>query len=477
MPFKLRPYQDRMITDARAALRKHRAVLIQSPTGSGKTAIGAYMASRVEKRGLRSWFTVHRDFLLEQTSQTYRRAGIAHSFIAAGRPGNPHALSQIAGIGTLRRRLDRYQPPDVCFIDEAHHLPAATWRKVFEWMPKTHIIGFSATPLRLDGAGLEDFFGNIVLGPEVGWLIENGYLSDYKAFAPSTPNMKGIHTRAGDYARDEIDDLMDTSEIIGNLVQHYRKHADGLRAVYFCVSIRHSEHVAASFTASGIPARHLDGSASTVERIQAARDFAAGKIKVLTNVDLFGEGYDLASQSGTEVAIECVGLARPTKSLMLHLQQIGRSLRIAPGKNHAVILDHAGNLMRHGLPDDERQWTLQGMKASSRKACGPPVRQCAECFGVCAAHCTACPYCGAAFVVEGRSVDELDKELEEINIIEARKARLREQGSAQSLDALVQLARARRYANPEKWASIIHAARQAKAASRADSQAAAYLRE
>jgi superfamily II DNA or RNA helicase len=162
-------------------------------------------------------------------------------------------------------------------------------------------------------------------------------------------------------------------------------------------------------------------------------------------VELFGEGYDLESQAGREVAIEAVGLARPTQSLTLHLQQVGRGLRVAPGKQHAVILDHAGNLLRHGLPDEDREWSLDGISKKRDGSSAPPVRQCMECFGVHAAALSACPYCGRVYAVEGREVQEVAGELQELDLIRMQMARKAEVKRARSREALMAVAMARGY--------------------------------
>jgi len=439
-------------------------VLAQLPTGGGKTVIAAKMTGNAAAKGLRAWFICHRDFLLQQTSRTFDRVGIPHGFIAAGYEFNHHHQVQICSIDTLKRRLDRLTPPHLFEWDEAHHIAAAGWTKVFQWAgPRPRHIGFSATPLRLDGKGLDDKFGDIVVGPSSLELIEQGFLSDYKAFAPSTPDLTGIHTRAGDYARDEIDGLMDDGQIIGDMVRHYRRYADGLRCIYFCVSIKHSEHVAATFNASGIPAMHLDGDSPTELRIKAAKAFGRGALRVLSNVDLFGEGYDLAAQANMDVSVEAVALARPTKSLGLHLQQIGRALR--PGKPHAIILDHAGNLMRHGLPDQEREWSLKGID-KNKKGGGPMVRQCPECFAVHEAHKMVCPYCGHVYEKSetgGRKVEEIEGELKEVDKVALRRSRQNEERQCRTVEDLVALAKRRGYRNPEKWAAFIFTYQQKRA--------------
>lgn len=467
----LRPYQSKIIDETRIALRSHPAVMIQLATGGGKTCIAATMLGTARERGKRAWFLAHRDFLLEQTSRTFDAVGIPHAFIAAGRMQDASEAIQIVSVQTLGRRLRRYQPPDLIVWDEAHHVAARTYRQIREWSNGARHIGLSATPARLDGKGLDKYFGAIVLGPSVSELIREGYLSAYRAFAPSSHiHLEGLHTVAGDYDRGELASVMDTGQIIGDMVRHYKSHAGGKRALYFAVSINHSQHIAATFQAAGVPAIHLDGNSTTAERIQAAQAFARGDIRVISNVDLFGEGYDLASQAGlpsaSEVTIEAVGLARPTQSLALHLQQVGRALR--PKPEPAIILDHAGNLLRHGLPDQPRTWTLAGIERGKKKdATTAPIRQCMKCFAVCSASCRACPECGTLFEIIGREVEEVAGELREIDRLAEEAARKDEQrrerseiGQAKTREALEAIARQRGY--KPGWVDYIMKAREAK---------------
>ncbi len=455
---ELRHYQSDIIDRTRAALARTRRVLIQLSTGGGKTAIAAFISSESRKRQRRVWFLCHRDFLLDQTALTFDSVELPYGFIAAGRPFNPAHAVHIGSVGTVQRRLDKLIAPDVFIWDEVKHIAAKSWASIFNWAPNSIHIGLDATPWRLDGRGLDDYFDEMVCGPSVSQLMASGYLSQYRAFAPSAPNLSGVHTIAGDYNRGELGTVMDDGTIIGDMVRHYRERADGKRCIYFCVSVQHSKNVVASFQANGISAAHLDSTSSSNIRRRAAISFASNECKVLANVDLFGEGFDLSSQAGSDASVECVGLARPTKSLSLHLQQIGRALR--PKDSPAIILDHAGNLLRHGLPDDRREWSLKGIdRRKTAQASGPAVTQCGSCFGVYRAGLMACPYCGVGRSLQAREVEEVAGELREIDRAamlarEAdRKAREKqEQFEARTTAELIQLARRRGYKNPGYWA-------------------------
>lgn len=458
---KLRDYQQKIIDETRAALRRVRRVLIQLPTGGGKTVVASFIVQSAEKKGKTVAFICHRDFLVDQTSNTFEKFGIDFSHVAAGRWMNLYSPVHVCMVATLRNRMKRIDPPDIAIWDEAQHIGAKTWHAIMdEWKDTIHL-GLSATPCRLDGKGLDAFFDEMVIGPSPNHLMEIGALNKYRAFCPSSPDMTGTKVRAGDYRREEVEDLMDKSVVIGDMVQHYKKIAPGTLAVYFASSIAHSQNIADTFNANGIPAKHLDGSHSTFERKQAAIQFANRELLVLTNVDLFGEGYDLAAQAGRVVRIETVGLARPTQSLSLHMQQIGRALR--PGDEPATILDHAGNILRHGLPDDDREWTLRGVVKTGNKS---TVKQCLECFAMYPISDNECPHCGSVPEASegggGREVEYQDGDLEEVDQKNRKMSKKVEEWECHSIGDLVALGKKRGYKHPEKWAAHLWTAKEAR---------------
>jgi DNA repair protein RadD len=467
---KLRDYQSRIIDDVRAALRRSRRVLLQSPTGSGKTALATFMSGETSRRGGSVWFVCHRAELIAQTSGTFRKFGIDHGIIAAGHALNLKKDVQICSIDTIKNRLMTLDGPSLIIFDECHHLGAAGWRRVQDHYPDAFNVGLSATPQRLDGKGLDQNFDEIILGPSVSWLIQNGHLSPYRAYAPSAPDMSNVKKRMGDFVRAEAEQVMDRPTLTGDAIAHWRKYADGMRSVAFAVTIAHSQHIAAQFNAAGIPAAHLDGGTPRSERSRIVSDFADGKIKILSNVDLFGEGFDLSAIAQRDVTIDCVMQLRPTQSLALHLQQVGRALRPGEGKT-AIILDHAGNIHRHGLPDDEREWSLEGAQKKKKAANDnepPPPVTCPGCFGqIRRPTPPACPYCGHQFAPDAREIKVAEGELHEITEAEKRairKRRLREQADAKSLQELVALGASRGYASPQAWAFKVWSNRRHRAA-------------
>ena len=454
--------QQLVLNDTRIALRTNRNVLVQAATGFGKTVLAAKMSGSANDKGKRLYFICHRSELIYQTHLTFNKVGIQHGFIAAGFTPEYHQKIQICSIDTLKRRFKDIPIPDLCIWDEAHHVGAAGWSAVHGFYDKAFHVGLSATPHRLDGKGLGQWFNHMVCGPSVSWLIDNKRLSDYRLIStPVEPDLSSVKTRMGDFKKDELNAAVDTATLTGNIVKHYLKYARGKKTILFAVSIKHSLHLVEQFKANGIMAVHLDGKTPKDERKIASRAFAQGHIDILCNVGLFGEGYDLAAQSGMDVNIECVIDAAPTQSLSLCLQKWGRALR--PKDYPAIILDHAGNWKRHGLPDQDREWSLDGedRKKKADSSDSVVVKQCPECYHV---HFPkpVCPECGHVYKVEGRKIEEEDGELIEIDKEQARREAKRDQYEADSLDKLIELGRSRGYKNPAKWAAHVYTARLAK---------------
>lgn len=457
---QLRPYQQRAIEDIRAQYHAgKRAPLFVLPTGGGKTVCFSYMVASAVSRGQTVWVLAHRAELLGQISRTLVQFGVRHGLIAPGMPGDREAPVQVASVFTLVRRLDRYPAPTLIICDEAHHAVAkSSWGAIFQKFPQAKRLGVSATPCRLSGEGLGELFDCMVQGPTLAELIAIGALSPYRLFAPAGEmDLSGLRSRGGDYMRDELAAAVDKPTITGSALTHYQKLAAGKRAVAFCVSVEHAQHVAAQFAAAGIPSASVDGAMDGDTRAKILSDFAAGTIKLLTSCDLISEGFDVP-------AIEAAILLRPTQSLALYLQQVGRALRLFEGKTHAIILDHANNCARHGLPDDARLWSLDGTgKKTGSKATEVPVKSCPACFATVMAQATACS-CGHTFVVKPRTLAEVEGELVEVELkrqaaaaaeLAAERDRLdarRAQGRARTEAELVAFATSKGYARPHFWA-------------------------
>jgi len=460
----LRADQEDLRTKLRVALRQHRSVLAYAPTGFGKTVLAAALIKMICDAGKRVIFCVHRVDLITQTAKTFAHFGIPFSYIASGYHCNPYHRIFIASIPTLKNRLIQC-PANYVFVDEAHLSASAGWAKVVSHYKAagSRVIGLSGTPERLDGKPLGDVWDTMAMGPSVRWLIDNGHLSRYRAFAPAGLDMTGVKIRGGDYVASDVDEIMAGKAVLAGAVKHWRKLAFGKRTIAFAPSVKRAEHLASEFRDNGIVAVALDGNTPAADRRRAFEGFADRQIDIIVNCALFCEGFDLAAQVDRDVTIEAVLQWSPTQSLAKHLQQLGRGLR--KKTEPAILLDLVGNLARPGLglPDDEREWSLEGRKGRSNDV---KVLTCPECF---ASHPPAaeCPECGHKHVkiVEptgGREYEEVEGALEEVDVKALRRQRAAEQFKAQTLDELIELATARGYKSPKKWAAHVWTAREAR---------------
>lgn len=414
MTVALRPYQESAIEGVRDAFRAgRRAPLLVAPTGAGKTVMFGFVAQQTASRGKRVLILAHRKELIRQASRKLYDADVPHGIIA---PGNTPTrdLVQVASVQTLGRRLNdpRYSAPDLIVVDEAHHAVAGQWRDVVSAYPSARILGVTATPERMDGKGLGieagGIFDEIVIGPSVPDLIEGGFLAPARIFAPSeAPDLSGIRTRGGDYEAGALADAMGKPTIVGDAVAHYGRHTPGQPAILFSPSVAHAEAMAEAFRGAGYRAVAASGATPAPQRDAAIAGLATGAVQVLCSCDLISEGLDVP-------AVSAVILLRPTKSLGLYLQQVGRGLRPAPGKTHLTVLDHAGNTLRHGPPELVREWSLAGRAKKAKKGDdAPPARQCSECFAV-HSPAPACPECGFVYPVQSREIEHVDGDLSDV---------------------------------------------------------------
>lgn len=481
-----RPYQREGIQLIRASFAEgHRAPLYVAPTGAGKTFTFCLIASSAVRHSKRVVVVVHRQELLSQTSRALDDMGIAHGLIAPGITPDPRAFVQVAMIGTLRRRLEQGRAGDafdMVIFDEGHHATAGEWGRIRVLAPTARLLGVTATPERLDGQGLGAEFGGVyddlILGPTTEALMADGYLCRAAVFAPqSLVDLEGVKNRGGDYAGAELASRMDRPQITGDAVAHYGRICPGAPAIAFCASVAHAQHVAQQFRAAGWSADSIDGELADGLRRQRIRDLGEGRLHVLTSCDIISEGTDIP-------VVTAAILLRPTQSLTLHLQQVGRALRpvyaqgfdlstregrlaaiAASKKPQAIVLDHVGNI-RHGLPEEPRDWTLAGRPRNGRAREGAPalrVAQCPECFR---AHspAPACPSCGHAYEATVRAPAMVGGELVEVTeedriaLAQQRAEQRREVGRATTLEALEAIARARGY--KQAWARHVWNSRQ-----------------
>lgn len=437
---ELRTYQKNLIEKTINEIKKgNRRVLICLPTGGGKTAISSEIVRRCFDKGNRSIFCCHRQELLKQTFKTYEKNGLNPSFIKSGFSSNPENLCQIASINTLAKRLEQYPNTDLLVVDEAHHQSCSTWAKVADYYDNAVVIGLSATPCRLDGKPLSKYFDVMVEETTTKKLIEDGYLVPYRYYAPSAIDERDLVLGSnGEYTKESINKVVSGSQVIGNNIKTYKEIAYGKRNVVFAVSRKHGQQVCDEYNEAAIKAEYLDGTNTARERDEILSRFASGETKVLINVDLFGEGFDLP-------AIEVVSLLRPTHSTALFLQQVGRALRPCPelGKEYAIILDHVNNYKRHGFPDDEREWSLSGtVKTKKTGESTIAIKRCPVCFF---AHKPAlvCPNCGYEYTVDGKTIDEINGNLVLIGSAEEKDEKRKELILAKTYKELVEIEKKR----------------------------------
>lgn len=375
---QLRPYQRKAIGLIRERIADRPVCCL--PTGAGKTHIAAEIIRRVVERGGRALMVAHRRELILQARDRLAVFGIEAGVVMPGFPESDHA-AQVGSIQTLVRR--KHVPADLLVIDEAHHAVSQSYLTLIECYPSARLVGLTATPARLDGRGLGRVFGCIVEPVTVDALVGAGYLVEPTVYAPPTADLTGIRKAHGDYG-----DMLELGErmakLTGDVVTHYKRHCAGWPTVAFACNVEHSKHVAEQLCAAGFRFRHLDATSHKNDRAAALRQLQSGAIHGVVNCDLFGEGVDVP-------ALRCAIVVRPTLSLTIHRQQIGRIMR-PPGP--CIVLDHAGNVTRHGLVTDHVAWSLDDRVKRKGEA---PVKTCPSCYRTLPTRTLECPDCGYEF--------------------------------------------------------------------------------
>lgn len=371
-------------------------MLLVSPAGSGKSVIIAEVARLAALKGGRVLFMVHRRELVDQIKKSFAE--------------NQVRMSQctIMTVGKIKNRLDSLPRPNLIITDETHHGLAKTYRTIYKHYKDVPRLGFTASPWRMSGQGLGEIYDTMIEGPTVSWLIEHHYLAPYSYYSVKLiDESKLSKSSTGDYTSKSIDDAVGKT-IFGDVIGTYRAKTPGQKAIVYAHNVKFSKQVAKEFNAAGITAKHADAKTPTLEREQIMSDFKTGKIKVLCNCDLISEGYDVPDCS-------VVIMLRPTRSLVLDIQQSMRCMRYQPGKQ-ATIIDHVANYTRFGLPDTPRTWTLKGRKKHSKQTT-VPIQTCPNCYAVIAAGRTVCPICGHTIETEQQAELEVDKKarVEKIN--------------------------------------------------------------
>ena len=440
----LRPYQIELKTAIYSAWMRSKNVLAVMPCGTGKTAT---FCSIVNDEPGASVVMVHRSEIVVQISLTLARWGVRHRIIGPQKlinqciaehiieyqksyidPGARCAVASVQTLVSMDANNPWFRRVSLWVCDEVHHLiKGSTWHRVTEMFPNARGLGVTATPIRTDGKGLgrqaDGIMDELIEGITMRAAIDAGYICDYRIFSPNSDiDLSQVKIGAsGDYSSVPLRAAVHKSQLVGDCVAHYLKHAPGKLGITFCVDVESSDQQAAAYNAAGIAAKSVNGTTDPGIRERAIRELKRGDIKQLVNCDLFGEGTDLP-------AVEVCTFARPTESFGLYNQQFGRCLRLSGNKTHGIIIDPVRNIRvqlgsqtvgRHPLPDSPQFWTLDRREKrvkSDREA--TTIRTCGSCFASFdrIAHGLTCPYCGYVYAPVARTgPDMVDGDLAEID--------------------------------------------------------------
>lgn len=435
----LRDYQFDLYKKTVEAFKQgfHRPLVV-APCGAGKSYLFAEMIRKTNGEAL---VLTHRQELKQQHEELFHKFGITNA--------------RVAMILTEANRLGTYDTPALIVTDEAHLSRSNSWMKVIEHY-NTWTVGFTATPVRLDGKPLGDIFDNLIEGVDVKWLIKNKRLAPYEYYAPTLVETDGLRKVAGDYVVSDLEQLMNERAIYGNVIESYKRFAPGEQAICYCVSVEHARTTANIFRDSGISAEFLSADTPKKQRRKLLDDFRNGNFNVLCNVGIISEGVSIDE-------VTCCMLLRPTESVALGIQQMMRCMRYLPGKT-AKIIDFVANYTRVGLPDDEREWSL-GEPLKRKKQLNEngdfTIRTCQNCFKVFKTAPT-CPYCESPYMLQKKEIKaKEDIELKRINketaakVAEEKKRLRMEQGACKTYGELIALAKSRGYKNPHYYARMV----------------------
>ena len=435
----LRDYQQELYDKTVAAFKQsYKRPLVVAPCGAGKSYLFAEMIRRTRGEVL---VLTHRQELKQQHEELFRKLNIQNA--------------RVAMILTEANRLGQYQKPPLIVTDEAHLSRSNSWMRVIQHYD-TWTVGFTATPVRLDGKPLGDIFDNLITGVDTRWLIDHKHLAPYEYYAPTLVDASELRISRGDYVASDLEQLMNERAIYGDVVRTYARLAPGEQSIAYCVSVTHARQTADAFCKAGIRAEVLSAETPPRVRERTMESFRSGEIQVVCNVGIISEGVSIDS-------VTCCMLLRPTESVALGIQQMMRCMRYLPGKT-AKILDFVGNYTRIGLPDDPREWSLgEPLKRKPRLNGNGDfyIRCCTECY-MTFQTAPVCPFCGAVYPLHPREIQAHEEielrritEEEAAEVEQKKKAARIEQGRAQSFEELVKLGKQRGYKNPAFWAANI----------------------
>lgn len=397
---ELRQYQKDVLNGIIKSNKEgHDNIILQAATGAGKTVMSSALIRYFVEQDQDVVFLAHRRELIIQASNTMRELGVGHGIIMAGIAPNGFERVQVASIDTLRARAIDTQKMELpkaalLVIDEAHRSMSPTYLKLIAKYKELYnplVVGLTATPVRADGTGLGLVYSDMVKAPGIKDLTASGSLVEADYYAPSVPDLRKVGNVAGDYNGKELNDAMDKPKLVGNIVETWKHLAKGTSTIVFASGVKHSQSLTEQFIDAGISAAHLDGSTENSERERILEEFNKGLITVLCNCMVLTEGFD------APIAKTCI-LARPTKSLSLYIQMVGRVLRPYPGKDRAIVIDHSGAVYTNGFATDEHDWKLGTGKVQENERTEPEDREekqvtCEGCFHVHTGS-NICPRCG-----------------------------------------------------------------------------------
>ncbi|WP_321438493.1 DEAD/DEAH box helicase [uncultured Bacteroides sp.] len=364
----LRPYQTEGIRDIFDAWNPQTQnlmnVLFQMPTGTGKTTVFSEIVRRARLKQKQVLIVVHRKELVEQIAERLAHFQVDAGIISGSIKPDKDKAVQVATIQTLSKR--DYPDADIVIIDECHHAKAETYKKLWNIYPDARFLGVTATPIRMNGEGFSDLFDILINSGKLSDFIKKNYLVKVRHIVGISPDLSEVKVKMNDYVQNELGEIMQNEQLMADLVDSYQREAAGKKMIVFAVNIEHSKLVAKQYNEAGICAEHIDANTPKQDRERILQLFKDGEISVLSNVDIVSEGFDVPD-------CEAVQLARPTKSLALYLQQIGRCMRPARGKQYGIVLDNAGLWLEHGFCQQDRQWTLEGNKRRKYQCFSPKV--------------------------------------------------------------------------------------------------------
>lgn len=362
----LRPYQQEAKEAIFAAWDECAHVLFQMPTGTGKTRLFTSIISDIKAwsilnhKDAKILIIAHRVELIEQISESLDRYRVAHGVIVGGKPRDLSYAVQVASIQTITHRTNinvaESLDADFVIIDEAHHSMARSYQKLWELYPEAKMLGVTATPWRMNHMGFTSIYDKLIVSQPISQFISEQWLAPYTYYSIGDNSQICHDINAidefdieGDYKVSALERVVDRCNIRANLLSSYLKWAKGKKGIIYSVSRKHSDHICSEFKAAGINIVRIDSQTSREERRIDVQRFRNGQIDIIVNVDIFSEGFDCPD-------IEFIQLARPTKSLVKYLQQVGRGLRPTKGKTKCVILDNVGSHALFDLPDSDRDW-------------------------------------------------------------------------------------------------------------------------